>query len=47
MFGVYLNRKDSYTMKPKGWVSDMVGIKNAEGLISGTSYLSYNSEKYI
>ncbi|KAH1230665.1 hypothetical protein GmHk_10G030066 [Glycine max] len=24
MFGVYLNRKDSYTMKPKGWVSDMV-----------------------
>ncbi|KAK8467516.1 hypothetical protein PHAVU_007G072700 [Phaseolus vulgaris] len=24
MFGVYLNRKDSYSMKPKGWVSDMV-----------------------
>ncbi|KAH1191185.1 hypothetical protein GmHk_20G058536 [Glycine max] len=24
MFGVYLNRKDGYTMKPKGWVNDMV-----------------------
>ncbi|TKY51321.1 putative ubiquitin-specific protease 1B [Spatholobus suberectus] len=24
MFGVYLNRKDSYTMRPKGWVSNMV-----------------------
>ncbi|KAK7343699.1 hypothetical protein VNO77_12651 [Canavalia gladiata] len=24
MFGVYLNRKDSCTMKPKGWISHMV-----------------------
>ncbi|KAE9611317.1 putative Ulp1 peptidase [Lupinus albus] len=24
MFGIYLNRKDSYTLRPKGWVSNMV-----------------------
>lgn len=24
MLGVYLNRKDSYTMNPKGWVNNMV-----------------------
>ncbi|XP_027935606.1 uncharacterized protein LOC114190775 isoform X4 [Vigna unguiculata] len=24
MFGVHLNRRDIYTMKPKGWVSNMV-----------------------
>ncbi|XP_027364165.1 putative ubiquitin-like-specific protease 1B [Abrus precatorius] len=24
MFGLYLNRKDSYTMRPKGWISHMV-----------------------
>ncbi|KAK7270475.1 hypothetical protein RIF29_23647 [Crotalaria pallida] len=24
MFGVYLSRKDSYTLRPKGWLNDMV-----------------------
>lgn len=33
MFGVYLNRKDSYSMKPKGWVSDMVSIEYSEGSV--------------
>jgi len=34
-------------MKPKGWVSNMVSIEHSKGFIKGTSYLSYNSEKYI